>query len=329
MTTAVILCTYNGEKYISHQLDTLINQTQKPDKIFIGDDRSTDNTYCILQNYKNNYSPIIELYQNENNLGYRKNFESLLLKAKDYDIIFFCDQDDDWLPNKIETISNKFTNNLDTLLVFSNANIVDENLVYMGKTLFDDFFPYKLQKIFKKHPTEILTKGCTITGCTLAIRNNLIRYIVPFSNYWVHDEWIGALAPFFGTVDFVSIPLINYRQHKNQQLGISQKHKKNKTLQEWFQYIHSEGCIDNELEIINNAYIPQKELSDKLNTYGFKSKTVDEKIVFFEEKKGLYKLHRIFRFFVIIKLLVLKKYKKAGFPLKSALKDILIKKDNY
>ncbi|EIO7716388.1 glycosyltransferase, partial [Campylobacter coli] len=100
-TVAVILATYNGEKYLKQQIDSILDQTYKDIKIYIGDDSSKDNTINIIKTYKNLYPDKITYYQNETNIGFIKNFEKLLQIAKE-DYIAFSDQDDVWLPCKLE-----------------------------------------------------------------------------------------------------------------------------------------------------------------------------------------------------------------------------------
>ncbi|MBT0883483.1 glycosyltransferase, partial [Campylobacter sp. 2018MI13] len=97
---AIIMATYNGEKYISKQLDSIINQAYKNIKIYINDDCSTDNTYSILKQYQKKYPYLINIKQNKNNIGFIKNFETLIKNCNE-DFIALSDQDDIWDKNKL------------------------------------------------------------------------------------------------------------------------------------------------------------------------------------------------------------------------------------
>ena len=128
MKISVALCTHNGEKYILPQLESIAKQTILPDEIVICDDRSTDDTVQLIESYVA-FAPFkICLYKNETNLGSTKNFEKALLLCGG-EIIFFCDQDDSWLPKKVESVIKYFENNNRKKVVFTNAFIVDDNRV--------------------------------------------------------------------------------------------------------------------------------------------------------------------------------------------------------
>lgn len=218
---AVVMCTYNGEKFVGEQIESLINQTKVPDCIFISDDKSTDSTVEILNRYAEKYPDLIKVNVNEKNLGYRKNFESVFTRAKDYDIIFFCDQDDVWKSHKLEFICNEMDKNGYDLF-FSNAEAVDANLNHIG-TAFDEFFPGKKKNLFKKAPVKCLGFGSTVTGCTMAVRNTMFNYCVPFVDDYVHDEWISAIVSCIGKVGYTDECLVLYRQHENNVIGMNRK----------------------------------------------------------------------------------------------------------
>ena len=118
LSTSVVMATYNGEKNILEQLDSLLSQTKKINEVLICDDCSTDNTVDIISSFieKNNLSSTWHLKINEKNLGWRKNFFHLLNLASQ-DIIFTCDQDDIWHETKIEEMSSLFRNKKIQVLV--------------------------------------------------------------------------------------------------------------------------------------------------------------------------------------------------------------------
>ena len=126
---SICIATYNGEKYLKEQLDSVCNQTYKNIEILIQDDASSDNTVKIIQAYQEKYN--IQLFVNESNLGYIKNFESLIQKATG-EYIAPCDQDDIWVKNKIELLINNIKT---SSLIYSNSLLVDSHGESLGKTL--------------------------------------------------------------------------------------------------------------------------------------------------------------------------------------------------
>ena len=140
----ILMATYNGEKYISEQIDSIINQTCKNWKLLIRDDGSQDKTLEILEEYEKRDERINILRDIKGNLGFVKNFEELLKNSSE-EFIMFSDQDDYWLENKLEVYSNelnKFSKEEleKPLLLHSNSFICDENLKIKKTSFFLDLF---------------------------------------------------------------------------------------------------------------------------------------------------------------------------------------------
>mgnify|MGYP002564096947 CR=1 FL=1 len=137
MRLSVAMCTYNGEKYIREQLMSIRNQTLRIDEIVICDDCSEDDTVEIIENLIRQYDLPVRLHVNTWNHGYRKNFEQAICRCSG-DIIFLSDQDDIWLPTKVETIIGYFNSNPDKEFVFTNAALVNAaGIPSYNQTLFD------------------------------------------------------------------------------------------------------------------------------------------------------------------------------------------------
>jgi glycosyltransferase involved in cell wall biosynthesis len=117
---SVAMCTYNGSKHIKEQLESIIYQTRKPDEIIICDDCSSDNTVEIAQNLLSVSTIKSTIIRNEINLGFRKNFEKAIGLCHG-DIVFLSDQDDVWLPEKIEKVANIFDNDEEVIMAFHDA----------------------------------------------------------------------------------------------------------------------------------------------------------------------------------------------------------------
>jgi len=227
MKISIALCTYNGEPYLKEQLESLLNQTRLPDELIIHDDRSTDKTVEIIQDFKQKTPFPVSLYTNEENLGFTKNFEKAISLCTG-DIIFLSDQDDVWLPEKIETIEAEFNRSAKIGVVFSDAELVDENLNPLNGTLWNYTLPEEKRKRFiSGEEFEVLMGGNIVTGATMAFRAELKDISLPFpeSSYFIHDGWISFIALFFFEVVPLKRSLIKYRQHSKQQIGAREQIK--------------------------------------------------------------------------------------------------------
>jgi glycosyltransferase involved in cell wall biosynthesis len=213
----ILLSTYNGEKYLKEQLDSLFSQNYKDFKLIVRDDGSTDRTKEILNSYD------IELLSSCENLGVKKSFETLLKYAfenSDADYFMFCDQDDVWNQDKVKLTLQKmyemeklYKNT--PILVHTDLEVVDENL----HTINPSFM--KLQNLNeKKNRLNNLLIQNTITGCTVMINRDLAKLCLPMSsNAIVHDWWVGLVASYFGKIGYVDDSTIKYRQHTSNTIG--------------------------------------------------------------------------------------------------------------
>lgn len=213
----ILLATYNGEKYIKEQVESILNQTYENIQIIISDDCSTDKTRQVLKEYENNEK--IKIFYQEKNLGYVKNFE-FLLKQVESNLYMLSDQDDVWKKEKVEKSVEKIeSEKLD--LVFGDLEVVDENL----NTLYKSYNRYmhlihKIKKYQKDYRLQYLY-NC-MTGCTIISRKNWIDKVLPFptnSKYMIHDYWLGLVIALNGKVGYIEEPYILYRQHGKNQVG--------------------------------------------------------------------------------------------------------------
>ncbi len=204
---SVVVATYNGEKYLTKQLDSLLAQSIPVDEIIIVDDCSTDNTWSILQDYQLKYHNI-KIYQNPQNLGCAKIFfHGLKYCSGEY--IAFCDQDDIWLSNKLQTLLDNIGDNL---LIHSDAELIDEE----DNVIAESHFAYS-----KKHRDSLFTSQlfkCNVTGCTALISRKLLDYPIP-ERFYIHDHYFALLAANLNKLKFIDEKLILYRQHANNVYG--------------------------------------------------------------------------------------------------------------
>lgn len=216
----ILLATYNGGSYIEEQLISLFNQTYQDFEVLIRDDGSKDNTLEIVSQYQKKYPNRIHLISdNQKGLGPSGNFCELM-KHSTADYIMFCDQDDIWLPYKIEITLNKMLelekNEIDVpILVHSDLKIVDENLKVLKESM------SQAQKLCsnKNEFNQLLIQN-NITGCTMMINKCLkeIASSVP-KEAIMHDWWLGLVASSVGTIGYIDQALILYRQHGRNDVG--------------------------------------------------------------------------------------------------------------
>lgn len=214
----IILATYNGEKYLKEQLDSILNQTYTNFRLLISDDCSKDSTKEILKEYEKKDDRIKVFFQ-EKNLGYVKNFEFLLNKVEN-SIYALSDQDDIWNKDKVEKSYNKLKEeNAD--LVFTDLEMIDEE----GKTIKNSFNDYmKLSKKIEKtlNSYELAYLYNCVTGCTILAKAEMLKKILPIpksSKHMIHDYWIAIITALNGKVTYLKEPTIKYRQHSQNQIG--------------------------------------------------------------------------------------------------------------
>nr|WP_314044716.1 glycosyltransferase family 2 protein [uncultured Leptotrichia sp.] len=213
----ILLATYNGEKYLNEQIDSIINQTYTNWKLLIRDDGSEDRTLEILKEYEKRDERISILRDNKGNLGFVKNFEELLKNSSE-EFIMFSDQDDYWLENKIEKYIGVLEN-LDVeklkkpLLIHSNSFVCDEKLNILKKNFVDS-------KVALQYGGNGYFFAYFVQGSTTLINRKLIDLGLPFlKSVTLHDRYFHLLVEFFGNRIFIDESLIKYRQHRNNEIG--------------------------------------------------------------------------------------------------------------
>lgn len=218
MKVDILMATYNGEKYLREQIDSILNQTFKEFNLIICDDCSKDSTWEILEEYQKKDNRI-KIIKNENNLGYNKNFEKLL-NYVEADYFMLSDQDDFWLENKVEESYKKITSE-GLNLVCSDLEVVDENLKTIYPSMWEFWPDYNIKNKIKKSKDyrSCLMTNC-ITGCTTIVNSKLIPKLIPLpGDPIIHDWWIGLVAGADKNIGYIEKPLIKYRQHGNNQIG--------------------------------------------------------------------------------------------------------------
>jgi glycosyltransferase involved in cell wall biosynthesis len=210
MKISVCMATYNGEKYVRIQLQSILKQIYEHDEVIIVDDGSVDNTIAVIESLQDKR---IRLFVNEQNLGVTKAFEKALINSSG-DIIFLSDQDDVWHDNKVTAIKNTFSETKADLIVH-DAIILSHN----GNVLLEGFFE-------TLPPNSGFTANIVrnhFRGCCMAFRRNILSVALPFPAILPHhhDQWIGLWASFYNyKIEFMSDRLIDYMRHGNNLTGL-------------------------------------------------------------------------------------------------------------
>lgn len=219
LSVSIALCTFNGEPFLEKQLNSLAEQTRQPDELVVCDDGSTDRTIEILENFALKSSFPVKIFRNEKTLNYSKNFEkSASLCSKD--LIFFCDQDDVWQPEKISRVVNVFEENPEVGHVFHAFSTIDaeDHLTERHDVPFGHsctrFSFEELEQILAKDSTQILCFGSlAYYGCMYAYRRVFNDVLIPFFPIGGHDLWVMCVLGALTDARFLPEHLSLYRLH--------------------------------------------------------------------------------------------------------------------
>ena len=202
---SVALAAYNGSKFIIEQLDSIVNQSIIPDEIIVCDDCSTDETFKVVEKYAESH-PIVKIYENDNNLGFIKNFEKAA-KLCSGEFILFSDQDDIWTYDHIEVLYN---NSTEADLVCANAEYMSFEGKLTGKTM-------KPKSFHQSGDIRIDFRRMIFTnysqGATIFIKREMLQKILPFPKKMYHDIWMGfATYLAGGRVKYIPNVILHYRR---------------------------------------------------------------------------------------------------------------------
>ena len=222
---SIVMCVYNGEKYLKEQVDSILAQTYRPIELIIADDASTDNTKKILGQYENN--PFVRLIYREKNIGLAKNF-SLAAERATGAYIAFSDQDDIWIENKIEKLVNAIPGKH---LVYSDSFFVDESGNSLNKKLSD------IKKMYTGTDSRCYMFYSCVWGHGMLITKELLHQSLPMAENIHHDIWLVFKAFQNGGIFFYNETLTRYRRHnETTSIAIPQKMGQRKNEQRFYDY---------------------------------------------------------------------------------------------
>ena len=321
---SIALCTYNGEAYLRGQLVSFVKQTKRPDELIACDDGSTDNTLQVLDQFSKEAPFSVRVYRNQQRLGLTKNFEKAISLCSG-DFIFLSDQDDVWMPQKVNTLLQALRNNPGAGYVFSDALIVDEMLRPLGYTMWQsiEFTPGQRRQFEQGKQPAVLLKGNVVTGATMAFRAGLKSIVLPIPDEIIHDEWIALLASSVGMYGvMIEEPLIEYRQHSQQLIGGLRLSFVEQAKQASFnkgQYFES---------LLHREEVKCSKALDRLALTGQLEKDVrqlfDAKIRHFRVRQSIHKHPHYARLFAVSREFLAWRYHRFSSGWKSMARDLLL-----
>ena len=262
---SIAMTTYNGEKYLKEQLDSIFNQSYKNLELIVCDDCSSDKTVEILKEYSDRFG--LKYFINEKNLGYVKNFEKAISLCNG-EYIALSDQDDIWLPEKIQVLVENIG---DKSVIHSDAYLINES----GTVFSNSYTEFSKKMINPNSEIDMILNGC-VTGCTSMFKKSFISKILPFPDkLYVHDKFIGFSAFLENKLVYIDRPLIKYRQHSVNNIGATNvninvinkffkffnRNKKNSLSKFKTQYDNQKNFC----EIVINQYINKLTQLDEIN----------------------------------------------------------------
>lgn len=280
---SIAICTYNGDKYLRQQLNSIVNQTYPNLEIIIVDDVSSDKTVEILEEYASKYT-MLSIIRNELNLGYVKNFEKAIgLCNGEY--IALSDQDDIWALDKIQLLKDNIGTNA---MIYHNSEFIDQTDRPMNKCVSDIFNMYE-----GNSSLPFLFDNC-VSGHSVLFKKSLCKDLFPFPEKCYHDWWMAFVASENGGIKYYDRALVRYRQHANSNTDMlsirvkpksDQKNRIHEIKPDWLT-----ACMKK--STIRTAYI--KNLLSCFNTdYSLKNRTKfffllikHYKLLFYLTKKG-------------------------------------------
>jgi glycosyltransferase involved in cell wall biosynthesis len=220
---SVALASYNGDRYVAEQLESILSQTRPPDEVIVSDGGSDDDTVRIAREVlAHARSGIrVKVIADGARLGVTANFDRAIA-ATTGEFVALSDQDDRWHVDRIARGLEQLTQQ-DVLLAAGNADLVAADGARLGVDLYSALGvgPKELADLSGRDAFAVLIRRNVVTGATVMIRRELLEAARPFPAEWVHDEWLAIVAAVLGRVAIDPKPLIDYRQHGANAIGVS------------------------------------------------------------------------------------------------------------
>lgn len=211
----ILMSTFNGERYLGEQVRSILGQSFSEFRLVIRDDGSSDDTLALIEEFSREDERVTLLSDGEGNLGLRRSFMRLL-EASEAEYFMFADQDDVWLPEKIErsiAAMKKLEGSSDQdtpLLVFTDLRVTNDRL----ETIDESLWHYQRLRPEISQDWKRLLAQNVVTGCTVLANRAAARASLPFVlPEMMHDHWVAVNAARHGKIGYISEPTVLYRQH--------------------------------------------------------------------------------------------------------------------
>lgn len=217
---SVALATFNGSAYLQQQLDSYLAQTSPPVELVAVDDASTDNTLDILNAFSRCAPFAVRVKCNDSNLGPAATFAAAAALCSG-DVIALSDQDDVWLPQKLERLGQLFGRDAELGAAFCNAELVDETLHSRGRDVWSlvGLTGTRRDQMLQGDALPVLLKRYSVQGATLVLLRSLITSALPIPPGWHHDAWLALVVAAESKVTGIPDCLQKYRQHGTNVIG--------------------------------------------------------------------------------------------------------------
>ncbi len=296
-SVAIMMATYNGEKYIAEQLNTIVQQSYKNWTLYISDDHSNDKTLEIIEQFRKKYKRQIIIVQNDNKFNDAKlNFANLYDKVGEHDYYMFCDQDDAWDSDKIYKLlyfikSKEEKEKNVPILVYSDCYITDSNLNIISKSLIHGTWRELPEKQLLNH---VLVQNY-FPGCAVLFNKKLKKITgTIYKKCEMHDWWLTQVASYCGRIYFWDQPLHYYRQHENNTIGAQKTNGKwSRRLKKILKY---SSMHDNWKKFQKTIILQANELNEKFcdGEYKDAEKIVNRFVSIMSKKNKLLKIVNLY-----------------------------------
>lgn len=230
---SVALCSFNGAAYIDEQLRSIAAQGELIAEIVVADDGSSDGTVELVAAFADELRAAgstidVRVLGGAGGNGVTKNFERAVSACRS-ELIALSDQDDRWLPGRLELQLAEFDANPQLLLLAADARLVDAGGEPLGATLLETLeVTAQTRDELRRRPFAALLRRNLVTGATVVFRRDLLTTALPFPQEWVHDEWLAIIAAARGQITLLEQPVVDYRQHGSNQIGVRAPTLRNK-----------------------------------------------------------------------------------------------------
>jgi glycosyltransferase involved in cell wall biosynthesis len=219
LSVSVAMCTYNGVRFLPTQLDSISRQTRLPRELVIQDDGSNDGTPELIELFARNAPFPVRFEVNSQRKGPARNFEACLARCAG-DIVVLTDQDDIWLPDRVERTVTAY-HDAEVTFTYADAPLIDDRGTLLGRTIFATV-PVRSQDrsllAIGGDLMPLILRYGVLYGATMSIRRDIIDAAAPFPSGWSHDEWLSLVGAAIGRAACMA-PVMQYRQHSAQVVG--------------------------------------------------------------------------------------------------------------